>query len=122
MKAIVLSCLTLLFFRSESGAQNSTSDIPNNAEKTINFSTSPNPPVVSKAQTITFNDGDAIYSMSNFGGPIETQFQHQIPTLAIWLDEELVTILPMEQLQSSQETTLKVGIFPNPATYDGASI
>ncbi len=118
MKTILLTCLTIIFFTINTHSQG----IPDNAEKTINFSTSPNPPVVSKAETITFKDGDAIYSTTNFGGPIVTQFNYLYPTLVIWLDEELVTILPIEELQTSQETKLNIGIFPNPATYDGVSI
>lgn len=121
MNSILLTSLASVFSIYNLNAQ-STSTIPSNAEKTINFTTTPNAPVVTKASTITFNDGDAIYSTTNFGGPIMTQFNYLIPTLVVWLDEELIVILPMEQLQASQETTLKVGLFPNPATYDGASI
>ena len=96
--------------------------IPDNAEKTVNFSTNANTPLLTKAPTVTFNDGDPIFSNSNFGGPIQTQFQYLIPTLCVWLDNDLVTILPLQQLMASQETSQKVGIFPDPATYQEGSI
>lgn len=107
---------------SENSTSGSSKGIPSNAEKTINFSTQPNPSVVSKAQTITVNDGDPIYSVTNFGGAITTQFKYLIPTLVIWLDDERIFLLPLAQLQRSQETTLEVTIFPDPATYEEGSI
>ena len=96
--------------------------IPGNAEKTINFSIKPDPAVVSRASTITVNDGDPIYSVTNFGAPIMKQFNYLIPTLVIWIDDERIFLLPLAQLQSSQETTLKVTIFPDPETYEEGSI
>ncbi len=91
-------------------------EIPDNAEETVIFTSSSNI-TINSATTTSFADGAYIESITKFGGPIMTVFGGTIPTFVIWVDDEVVALLPFHELLYSQEDHLRIQIFPDAANY-----